>query len=84
MFFCGGFIGRRAISADFWSDLYPSVIGSFVASVVLCVMASLDLRETTTIMGFASAGMVTSASVLFLLGRHFQERTEQRLTAADQ
>lgn len=76
MFFCGGFIGRRAFSADFWSDLLPSVIGSYVASVLLCVIASLDFRETATMAGFVSVGIVTSAVVLLLLGRRFPPETE--------
>ena len=76
MFFCGGFIGRRAFSADFWSDLFPSVIGSYVASVFLCLIASLDFRETATMIGFASVGIVISAVVLLLLGRRFPPKTE--------
>ena len=76
MFFCGGFIGRRGLSADFWSDLLPSVGGSFVASVILCLSASLDLRETATMMGFASVGIVASAVAVLLLGRRFPPKTE--------
>ena len=76
MFFCGGFIGRRGISAEYWSDLFPSVGGSFVASVVLCLVASLDLRETATMMGFAAVGIVSSAVALLLLGRRFPLKTE--------
>lgn len=76
MFFCGGFIGRRAFSADFWSDLLLSVGGSFAASVILCLIASLDLRETATMMGFASVGIVTSAVALLFLGRRFPPKTE--------
>ena len=75
MFFCGGFIGRRGFSADAWIDLLPSVGGSFVASVFLCVIASLDLRETATMMGFASVGIVASAVAVLLLGRRFPPKT---------
>ncbi len=76
MFFCGGFIGRRAFSADFWSDLLPSVAGSYVASVLLCVIASLDFRETAAMVGFVSVGIAASAVVLLLLGRRFPPGTE--------
>jgi hypothetical protein len=71
MFSCGGMIGRQGFSAEFWSDLFPSVGRSFVASLILCLMASLGLRETATMMGFASVGIVTSAVALLLLGRRF-------------
>ena len=76
MFFFGGFIGRRGFSADFWSDLLPSVGGSFVASVILCLIAGLDLRESATMLIFASVGIVVGAVVVFLLGHRFPPRTE--------
>ena len=76
MFFCGGIIGRKAFSADFWSDVFPSVIGSYVASVILCLIASLDFRETATMIGFATVGIVISAFILLLLGRRFPAKTE--------
>ena len=70
-FFCGGFIGRRGFSADFWSDLFPSVIGSYVVIGFLCLISSLDFREATTMIGFASVGIVTSVVVSLLLLRWF-------------
>lgn len=76
MLVCGGFIGRRGFSADFWSDLLPSVGGSFVASVIVCLIASLDLRETATMMGFGAVGIVASAVVVLLLGHRFPRKTE--------
>ena len=76
VFFCGGFIGRRAFSADFWSDLLPSVITSYAIIGFLCLISSLDFRESATMIGFASVGIVTSAVVLLLLGRRFPSKTE--------
>ena len=76
VFFCGGFIGRRAFSADFWSDLLPSVIGSYFVMGFLCLTAGLDFRETATMIGFASVGIVTSTAILLVLGRRFPPKTE--------
>ena len=76
VFFSGGFIGRRAFSADFWSDLLPSVITSYVVIGFLCLISSLDFREAATMIGFASAGIVTSAVLLLLLGRRIPPKTE--------
>jgi len=73
-FFSGGFIGRRAFSADFWSDLLPSVATSYGVMLFLCPTASLDFRETAFMIGFASAGIVISATFLIFLGRRFHRR----------
>jgi hypothetical protein len=72
----GGFIGRRAFSADFWSDLWPSVITSYVVIGFLCLISSLDFSEAAPMIGFASAGIVTSAVLLLLLGRRFPPKTQ--------
>lgn len=76
VFFCGGFIGRRAFSADSWSELLPSVITSYAVLLLLCVTASLDFRETGTMLVFASAGMVTSGVLMALPGRRFPLQSE--------
>jgi drug/metabolite transporter (DMT)-like permease len=76
VFFCGGFIGRRAFSADFWSDLLPSTITSYIVMVFLCLTASLDFRETATMLAFASAGIAVSTGLLILLGRRFPAKIE--------
>jgi hypothetical protein len=75
-FFCGGFIGRRAFSADFVSQLLLSVGGSYAVMVLLCVLASLDFSEMARMIGLASAGILPSAAVLFLLGQRFPPKTE--------
>lgn len=75
-FLCGAFIGRRAFSADFASQLLLSVGGSYTVMVLLCVMAGLDFLETTRMIGLASAGIIPSAVALFLLGRRFPPKTE--------
>jgi len=75
-FFCGGFTGRRAFSADFLSQLLVSVGGSFAVMVLLCVLASLDLVETARMIGLASAGILPSAAVLFLFGQRFPLKPE--------
>lgn len=76
VFFCGGFIGRRVFSADFWSDLLPSVVTSYVVIGFLCLLSGLDFSESAPMIGFASAGIVTSAVVLLLLGRRFPPKIE--------
>ena len=76
VFFCGGFIGRRAFSADFWSDLLPSVITSYVVIGFLCLISNLDLSEAAPMIGFASVGIITSVVFLLLLGRRFPPKTE--------
>lgn len=75
-FFCGAFIGRRAFSADFVSEVLLSIGGSYAVMVLLCVLASLDLSETARMMGVASAGILPSAAALFLLGQRFPRKTE--------
>jgi hypothetical protein len=76
VFSCGGFIGRRAFSADFWSDLLPSVVTSYVVMLFLCLTASLDFRETATMIGLASVGIVASTALLIFLGRRFSLKVE--------
>lgn len=76
VFFCGGFIGRRAFSADFWSDLLPSTITSYVVMLFLCLTASLDLRETAAMLAFASIGIIVSTTLLVLLGQRFPPKVE--------
>ena len=75
MFFCGGFIGRRGFSADAFSDLLPSVIGTYVVVVILCLMAGLDFGELAPLVGFATAGVIASAAGSLLLLRWFPPRT---------
>lgn len=75
-FFCGGFIGRRAFSADSWSDLRPSFIASYVVIGFLCLISNLDFAEAASMIGFASAGIVASALALLLLGRRFPAKAE--------
>jgi len=76
VFFCGGFIGRRAFSADFWSDLLPSVIISYAVIGFLCLLSGLDFSESARMVGFASAGIATTGVVLLLLGRRFPPKIE--------
>jgi len=76
MFFCGGFVGRRAFNADFWSDLLPSVLGSYAVIGFLCLLSSLTWREAAPLIGFATAGIVTSAVILRLLNRRFPPKAD--------
>ena len=77
MFFCGGFIGRRGFSADFLSDLVWPVVGSYIAVVFLCLLASFSLGETATMAAFATAGILSSALVSLVLLRRFPMKGEQ-------
>jgi hypothetical protein len=77
MFFCGGFIGRRGLSADFLSDLAWPVVGSYLAVVFLCVLASFSPGEIATMAAFASAGILSSALVSLVLMRRFPVKGEQ-------
>jgi hypothetical protein len=75
-FFCGGFVGRRALSADFISQLLLPVGGTYAVMVLLCVLASLDFIEMAQMIGLASAGMLPSAAGLFLFGQRFPPKPE--------
>jgi hypothetical protein len=75
-FFCGGFIGRRAFSADFVSELLLSVGGSYAVMIFLCILASLDFMGIARMIGLASTGILPSAAALFLLGQRFPPKTE--------
>jgi hypothetical protein len=77
LFFCGGFIGRRAFSAEFLSDLLWPVVGSYVVTGFLCVLASFTLGETAIMFAFATAGILSSAIVCLLLLWRFPLRQEQ-------
>jgi hypothetical protein len=76
MFFCGGFIGRRGFSADFISDLWPSVITAFAIVLFLCILPGLSFDEIAKMVGFASVGIVTSAAASLLLQRWFPPKIE--------
>jgi hypothetical protein len=75
-FFCGGFIGRRAFSADFLSQVLLSVGVSYAVMILLCILASLDFLEMARMIGLASAGILPSAAALFLLGQRFPSKSE--------
>ena len=76
MFFCGGFIGRRGFSADFVSDLWPSILTSFAIVLFLCILPGLDFYEITKMVGFASVGIIASAAASLLLQRWFPPKIE--------
>ena len=76
VFFCGGFVGRRAFSADFWSDFLPAVLISFAVVGFLCFLSGLSFSEAGPMIGFASVGIITSAVVLRLLSRRFPSKTD--------
>ena len=77
MFFSGGFVGRRGFSADFLSDLLWPVVGSYIVLVFLCFFASFSLGESATMVGFATAGILSSAAVSVILLRCFPVKGEQ-------
>lgn len=76
MFFAGGFIGRRGISADFYSDLLRSVLGSYLILGFLFVIASLDFVEIAALLGFVTVGVLASAVVSLLLLRWFPPKID--------
>ena len=76
VFFCSGFIGRRAFTLDFRSDLLPSILTSYLVIGVFCLISNLDLSEAAPMIGFASVGIITSVVFLLLLGRRFPPKTE--------
>jgi len=79
MFFAGGFIGRRGISAEFRSELLRPVIGTYLIIAFLCLIASLDLTETGAVLGFVTVGVVASAAVSLLILRWFPPRVDDEL-----
>lgn len=74
MFFCGGFIGRRGLSADFLSDLAWPVAGSYVAVVFLSILASLSLGEIATMVALATTGILASTVISLVLLWRFPRR----------
>lgn len=76
LFFAGGFIGRRGISADFYSDFFPPVIGTYVILGFLCVLAGLGFVEIAGAMGIVTVGVVASVVVTLLLRRWFPPKTD--------
>jgi hypothetical protein len=78
LFFAGGFIGRRGINADFYSDLLPPVIGTYLILGFLCVLAGLGIIEIAAAMGIVTVGIVASATVSLLLLRWFPPKTGAR------
>ena len=71
MLFAGGFIGRSGFTADFRSDLYPSIIGSYVVAVFLCLTAGVSFGELSAMIGFVTVGILVSAVSSLLLMRCF-------------
>src|SRR5262245_59188103 len=69
MFFAGGFVGRRGLTADFRSDFYPSIIGSYIVAVFLCLTAGLSFAELSAMIGFATVGILASVVISLLLMR---------------
>ena len=70
-FFCGGFIGQRAFSANFWTELLWPIAGVYSVIGFLCLTAGLDLREAAIMIGFASVGIITSTILSLILRRWF-------------
>ncbi len=77
MFFCGGFIGRRGLSAQFLSDLRWPVVGSYIVVAFLCLLASFSLAETAIMLAFATAGILSSAVLSLALLWRFPLKGEQ-------
>lgn len=75
-FFCGGFIGRRAFSADFWSNVLPSVITSLAVMGFLWLISGADFGEAVPMIGFISIGIIVSTAVLFFLARRFPPKAD--------
>ena len=86
MFFCGGFVGLRAFSADKLSELIAPTIGTHAAVVVTMHVAAwskiaqgrLPFLEFTALLGCASVGVAASVSGTRLLIRWFPARPEAR------
>jgi hypothetical protein len=75
-FFCGGFIGRRAFSANFWREMLPPVIASYAVMGFLWFISNADFGEAAPMVGFVSIGVVVSGAALRLLARRFPPKTE--------
>ena len=79
MFFAGGFVGRKGISANFYSDLFPSVLGTYLILGFLAFLASMDLVAVASVLGFATAGVVASVVVSLLLLRWFPPKIDHEV-----
>jgi hypothetical protein len=71
MALCGGSIGPGAFNAESFRQLLPRLGIVFIAIVFLCLLASLDLRESGMVLAFAVIGTLSSSITLFLIGRKF-------------
>ena len=79
LFFAGGFIGRRGISADFYSDFSPSIIGTYAILGFLCLLAGLGFGEILRAMGIVTIGVVASTVVTLLLRRWFPPKSDHEI-----
>ena len=71
MALCGGFIGPGAFNAESFKQVLPRVGIVCGVIVLLCLLASLDWRESGMVLAFAAVGMLSSSITLFLFGRKF-------------
>ena len=71
MFVCGCFIGHRVFRAEALSDIARPIAGSYAGAIFLCVLAGLDFSEIVTMLGLATAGILTSAMGSLALRRWF-------------
>lgn len=77
MIFAGGFIGRRGFSAHFVSEVYPSLIGSYIGATFLCLVAGLSFSELGAMIGFATVGIFASATTSVMLMRSFPPKNDE-------
>jgi hypothetical protein len=76
VFFCGGFIARRAFCADFLSYVGRSIIASYAAMLFICFTASLDFAETAGMIALATAGIIPSTIIFLFLGGRYPVESE--------
>jgi len=86
MFFVGGLIGRRGISADYYSDVLRPVIGTYLVFGVLCLIGCfassvdnipIDLIALAAVLGVVTSGVIASVVVSLLLLRLFPPKTDR-------
>lgn len=71
MAICGGFIGHRGFTADFFSDLLWPVGVVYGIIMFLCLLSSISFGEIAIMIGLASAGVLASAAGSILLRKWF-------------
>jgi hypothetical protein len=77
MFFAGGFVGARGLTADFVSDILRPAFCWYAIIIFLCALPGWSLGEAAGTIGLATAGIFSTVVCTLLLTRYITFRPEQ-------